>query len=99
MGWQPNNHAKGVIYAKYVLKQKPDSKVVVLYQNDDFGRDYVKGFRDGLGDKASSIIVKELSYETSEPTIDSQVQVLKSTGADVFLDISTPKFTAQAIKR
>jgi branched-chain amino acid transport system substrate-binding protein len=99
MGWQPNNHAKGVIYAKYILKEKPDSKVAILFQNDDFGRDYVKGFRDGLGEKASTMIAKELSYETSEPTIDSQVQILKSTGADVFLDISTPKFSAQAIKR
>jgi len=98
MGWQPNNHAKGVIYAKYILKERPNSKIAVLYQNDDFGKDYVKGFRDGLGDK-TSMIVKELSYETSEPTIDSQVQILKSTGADIFVDISTPKFAAQAIKR
>lgn len=99
MGWQPNNHAKGVIYAKYVLKERPNAKVAVLYQNDDFGRDYARGFRDGLGDKASSMIVKELSYEISEPTIDSQVLTLKAAGADVFLDISTPKFTAQAIKK
>lgn len=99
MGWQPNNHAKGVIYAKYVLKERPNAKVAVLYQNDDFGRDYAKGFRDGLGDKAASMIVKELSYEISEPTVDSQVLTLKASGADVFLDISTPKFTAQAIKK
>lgn len=99
MGWQPNNHAKGVIYAKYVLKERPNAKVAVLYQNDDFGRDYAKGFRDGLGDKAASMIVKELSYEISEPTVDSQVLTLKAAGADVFLDISTPKFSAQAIKK
>jgi branched-chain amino acid transport system substrate-binding protein len=99
MGWQPNNHAKGVIYAKYVLKERPNAKVAVLYQNDDFGRDYAKGFRDGLGDKAASMIVKDLSYEISEPTVDSQVLTLKAAGADVFLDISTPKFTAQAIKK
>ncbi|KQT02947.1 MULTISPECIES: ABC transporter substrate-binding protein [unclassified Bradyrhizobium] len=99
MGWQPNNHAKGVIYAKYVLKERPNAKIAVLYQNDDFGRDYAKGFRDGLGDKAASMIVKELSYEISEPTVDSQVLTLKAAGADVFLDISTPKFTAQAIKK
>jgi branched-chain amino acid transport system substrate-binding protein len=99
MGWQPNNHAKGVIYAKYILKETPDARVAVLYQNDDFGRDYVKGFRDGLGGRAGVMIVKELSYETAEPTVESQVQILKSTGADVFLDISTPKFSAQAIKR
>ena len=99
MGWQPNNHAKGVIYAKYLLKERPDAKVAILFQNDDFGRDYIKGFRDGLGAKASTMILKELSYETLEPTIDSQVQILKATGADVFLNISTPKFSAQAIKR
>jgi branched-chain amino acid transport system substrate-binding protein len=99
MGWQPNNHAKGVIYAKYVLRERPNAKVAILYQNDDFGRDYAKGFRDGLGEKAGSIIVKELSYELSEPTVDSQILQLRATGADVFLDLSTPKFTAQAIKR
>ncbi|ABD08796.1 Extracellular ligand-binding receptor [Rhodopseudomonas palustris HaA2] len=99
MGWQPNNHAKGVIYAKYLLKERPNAKVAVLYQNDDFGRDYAKGFRDGLGDKAGSMIVKELSYEITEPTVDSQILLLKSTGADVFLNISTPKFSAQAIKK
>ncbi len=99
MGWQPNNHAKGVIYAKYILKQRPAAKVAVLYQNDDFGRDYAKGFRDGLGDKAATMIAKELSYELTEPTVDSQILVLKATGADVFLDLSTPKFTAQAIRK
>jgi branched-chain amino acid transport system substrate-binding protein len=99
MGWQPNNHAKGVIYAKYVLKERPNAKVAVLYQNDDFGKDYAKGFRDGLGATAASMIVKEISYELSEPTIDSQILVLKATGADVFLDLSTPKFSAQAIKK
>ncbi|RED41924.1 amino acid/amide ABC transporter substrate-binding protein (HAAT family) [Rhodopseudomonas thermotolerans] len=99
MGWQPNNHAKGVIYAKYLLKERPNAKVAVLYQNDDFGRDYAKGFRDGLGDKADSMILKELSYEVTEPTVDSQILLLKSTGADVFLNISTPKFSAQAIKK
>lgn len=99
MGWQPNNHAKGVIYAKYILKEKPNAKVAVLFQNDDFGRDYSKGFRDGLGDKAGSMIVKELSYELTEPTVDSQILQLKASGADVFVDLATPKFTAQAIKR
>ncbi|MBI5131645.1 MAG: ABC transporter substrate-binding protein [Rhodopseudomonas palustris] len=99
MGWQPNNHAKGVIYAKYLLEHRPQAKVAVLYQNDDFGRDYAKGFRDGLGGKADTMIVKELSYEITEPTVDSQILILKATGADVFLDISTPKFSAQAIKK
>jgi len=99
MGWQPNNHAKGVIYAKYILQERPNAKIAVLFQNDDFGRDYAKGFRDGLGGKASSMIVKEVSYELSEPTIDSQILVLRATGADVLVNISTPKFSAQAIKR
>lgn len=99
MGWQPNNHAKGAIYAKYILKERPDAKIAVLYQNDDFGKDYARGFRDGLGAKAASMIIKELSYELTEPTIDSQIVVLKATGADVFLDLSTPKFSAQAIKK
>ncbi len=99
MGWQPNNHAKGVIYAKYILRERPAAKVAVLYQNDDFGRDYARGFRDGLGDRAPAMIVKELSYELIEPTVDSQILVLKASGADVFLDLSTPKFTAQAIRK
>ena len=99
MGWQPNNHAKGVIYAKYLLKERPNAKIAVLFQNDDFGRDHLKGLRDGLGDKASTMIVKELSYEIAEPTIDSQILVLKASGADVLVDISTPKFAAQAIKK
>lgn len=99
MGWQPNNHAKGVIYAKYILKERPNAKVAILYQNDDFGKDNAKGFRDGLGAKAASMIVKEMSYELSEPTIDSQILILKASGADVFLDLSTPKFAAQAIKK
>ena len=99
MGWQPNNHAKGVIYAKYLLKERPSAKIAVLYQNDDFGRDHLKGLRDGLGSKANSMIVKELSYEISEPTADSQIVLLKASGADVLVDFSTPKFAAQAIKK
>src|SRR5207247_5623079 len=87
------------IYAKYILKQKPDAKVAVLYQNDDYGKDYLKGFKDGLGAKAASMIVIEESYEVSEPTIDSHIVKLKSTGADVFINITTPKFAAQAIKK
>ena len=99
MGWQPNNVAKGRIYAKYLLAMKPDAKVAILYENNDFGKDHIKGFREALGSKAASMITKELSYEATEPTIDSQIQILRSTGADVFLDISTPKFSAQAIRR
>jgi branched-chain amino acid transport system substrate-binding protein len=99
MGWQPNYQSETQIYAKYLLKEKPDAKIAVLYQNDDYGKDYLKGLKDGLGAKAASMIVIEESYETTEPTIDSHIVKLKSTGADVFLNITTPKFAAQAIKK
>ncbi|RXH16295.1 ABC transporter substrate-binding protein [Bradyrhizobium guangzhouense] len=99
MGWQPNYQSETQIYAKWLLKNKPDAKIAVLYQNDDYGKDYLKGLKDGLGAKASSMIVAEESYETSEPTIDSHIVRLKSTGADVFMNITTPKFAAQAIKK
>jgi branched-chain amino acid transport system substrate-binding protein len=99
MGWQPNYQSESIIYAKYILKNKPDARIAVLYQNDDYGKDYLKGFKDGLGAKAASMIVMEESYEVSEPTIDSHIVKLKSTGADVFFNITTPKFAAQAIKK
>jgi branched-chain amino acid transport system substrate-binding protein len=99
MGWQPNYQSETQIYAKYLLKNKPDAKIAVLYQNDDYGKDYLKGLKDGLGPKAASMIVAEESFETSEPTIDSHIVKLKSTNADVFIDIATPKFAAQAIKK
>ncbi|MCK1357888.1 ABC transporter substrate-binding protein [Bradyrhizobium sp. 199] len=99
MGWQPNYQSETVIYAKYILKNKPDAKIAVLYQNDDYGKDYLKGFKDGLGAKAASLIVVEDSYEVSEPTIDSHIVKLKASGADVFMNITTPKFAAQAIKK
>jgi branched-chain amino acid transport system substrate-binding protein len=99
MGWQPNYQSETQIYAKYLLKNKPDAKIAVLYQNDDYGKDYLKGLKDGLGPKAASMIVAEESFETSEPTIDSHIVKLKSTNADVFVDIATPKFAAQAIKK
>ncbi|TFV68564.1 branched-chain amino acid ABC transporter substrate-binding protein [Bradyrhizobium frederickii] len=99
MGWQPNYQSETIIYAKYILKNKPDAKIAVLYQNDDYGKDYLKGFKDGLGAKAASMIVIEDSYEVSEPTIDSHIVRLKATGADVFINITTPKFAAQAIKK
>ncbi|MGL9620567.1 ABC transporter substrate-binding protein [Bradyrhizobium sp. U531] len=99
MGWQPNYQSETIIYAKYILKNKPDAKIAVLYQNDDYGKDYLKGFKDGLGAKAASLIVIEDSYEVSEPTIDSHIVKLKSSGADVFMNITTPKFAAQAIKK
>jgi branched-chain amino acid transport system substrate-binding protein len=99
MGWQPNYQSETQIYAKYILKEKPDAKIGILYQNDDYGKDYLKGFKDGLGAKAASMIVMEESYEVSEPTIDSHIVKLKATGADVFINITTPKFAAQAIKK
>jgi branched-chain amino acid transport system substrate-binding protein len=99
MGWQPNYQNETQIYAKYILKEKPNAKIAVLYQNDDYGKDYLKGLKDGLGAKAASMIVIEESYETTEPTIDSHIVKLKSTGADVFINITTPKFAAQAIKK
>jgi branched-chain amino acid transport system substrate-binding protein len=99
MGWQPNYQSESRIYAKYILKNVPNAKIAVLYQNDDYGKDYLKGFKDGLGAKAASMIVAEESYETTEPTIDSHIVRLKSTGADVFFNITTPKFAAQAIKK
>ncbi|TQF40019.1 branched-chain amino acid ABC transporter substrate-binding protein [Bradyrhizobium sp. UNPF46] len=99
MGWQPNYQSETQIYAKWLLKNKPDAKIAVLYQNDDYGKDYLKGLKDGLGAKAASMIIMEESYETSEPTIDNHIVKLKSTGADVFMNITTPKFAAQAIKK
>jgi ABC-type branched-subunit amino acid transport system substrate-binding protein len=99
MGWQPNYQAEAQIYAKYVLKNVPDAKVGILYQNDDYGKDYVKGFKDGLGDAAKKLIVLEQSYETTDPTIDSQILNLKSSGANVFFNVTIPKFAVQAIKK
>jgi ABC-type branched-subunit amino acid transport system substrate-binding protein len=99
MGWQPNYQSESQIYAKYLLKQKPDAKIAVLYQNDDYGKDYLKGLKDGLGAKAATMIIAEESFETTEPTIDNHIVKLKSTGADVFVNITTPKFAAQAIKK
>jgi ABC-type branched-subunit amino acid transport system substrate-binding protein len=99
MGWQPSYQSEGRIYAKYILREKPNAKIAVLYQNDDYGKDYLKGLKDGLGAKAASMIVAEESYETTEPTVDNHIVKLKATGADVFVDIGTPKFAAQAIKK
>jgi branched-chain amino acid transport system substrate-binding protein len=98
MGWQPNYQTEGRVYARHILQNKPDAKIAVLYQNDDYGKDYLKGFKDGLGDKAK-MIVAEASYEVSEPTVDSQIVQLQSSGANVFFNITTPKFAAQAIRK
>ncbi|MBW7924089.1 MAG: ABC transporter substrate-binding protein [Burkholderiaceae bacterium] len=99
MGWQPNYHTEGKIYAQHILKTKPDAKIGILYQNDDFGKDYVSGVHEGLGDKAKSMIVSEVSYEVTDPTVDSQIVSLQGSGADVFINITTPKFAAQAIRK
>jgi branched-chain amino acid transport system substrate-binding protein len=98
MGWQPSYQSETQIYAKYILKNYPNAKIGVLYQNDDYGKDYLKGLKDGLGSKASMIVAEE-PYETTEPTIDSHILNLKASGADVFVDLSIPKFAAQAIKK
>jgi ABC-type branched-subunit amino acid transport system substrate-binding protein len=98
IGWQPNYQSEGRIYAAYILKTKPDGKVGVLYQNDDAGKDYLKGVKDGFGDKVSMVIV-EASYETTDPTVDSQVVDMKAKGVDVFVNTAIPKFAAQAIRK
>ena len=99
MGFQPNYQSEGRIYAAYIMREKPNAKIAVLYQNDDYGKDYLKGLKDGLGDKAASMIVAEESYDTTEPTIDSHIVKLKATAADVFFDVAVPKFAAQAIRK
>jgi branched-chain amino acid transport system substrate-binding protein len=98
MGWQPSYQAEAKIYAQHILKTKPNAKIAVLFQNDDYGKDYLKGFHDGLGDK-KGMIVKEVSYEVSDPTVDSQIVQLQASGADTFFNITTPKFAAQAIRK
>jgi branched-chain amino acid transport system substrate-binding protein len=99
MGWQPNYQTEAKIYATYLLKSKPNAKVGILYQNDDYGKDYVKGFKDGLGDQAAKMIVMEQSYEVTDPTVDSQIVALKGSKADTFFNVTTPKFAAQAIRK
>jgi branched-chain amino acid transport system substrate-binding protein len=98
IGWQPNYQSEGRIYAAYIMKEKPGSKIGVLYQNDDFGKDYLKGLKDGLGDRKSLVVV-EASYETQDPTVDSQVISMKAAGCEVFVNTAIPKFAAQAIRR
>ena len=98
MGWQPNYQTEGRIYAEHMIKNRPDAKIAILYQNDDSGRDYVKGFKDGLGERVKQIVA-EVSYEVTDPTVDSQVVQMKGSGADVFFHMATPKFAAQAIRK
>ncbi len=97
MGWGPNYQTEGRIYAKYILQHMPNGKIAVFYQNDDYGKDYLKGLVDGLGTKANMIVAKD-SYDVSEPTIASHIVNLQASGANIFVDIATPKFAAQAIK-
>jgi len=99
MGWQPAYQTEARIYAKFILNTKPHAKIGVLYENDDFGKDYVKGFRDGLGDKAAEMVVAEESYEVTDPTVDSQIIALKSSGADTFFNSANVKAAAQAIRK
>jgi ABC-type branched-subunit amino acid transport system substrate-binding protein len=98
MGWQPNYQTEAKIYAQYIRDNLKDAKIAILYQNDDYGKDYLKGFKDGLGDMTSQIVA-ELPYEVTDPTVDSQIISAKASGADVFFNITTPKFAAQAIKK
>lgn len=99
MGFNTNYHSEGKLYAQQILKDKPNAKIAVLYQNDDYGKDYLGGFEEGLGDKAKTMIVARATYEVTDPTIDSQIVTLKGSGADVFFNITTPKFAAQAIRK
>ncbi len=98
MGWNPPYQSEGRIYAQYILKNNANGKIAVLYQNDDYGKDLLKGLKDGLGGKAG-MIVAEAAYETSSPTVDSEIVKLKASGADIFVNIATPKFAAQAIRK
>ncbi|MBZ0142866.1 MAG: ABC transporter substrate-binding protein [Rhodocyclaceae bacterium] len=99
MGWQPPYTTEGRNYSTHLLDTMPQAKVAILYQNDDYGKDYLKGFMEGLGDKAASMVVAQASYEVTDPTVDSQILTLKSSGANVLFNITTPKFAAQAIKK
>ncbi|MBR0718024.1 ABC transporter substrate-binding protein [Bradyrhizobium liaoningense] len=99
MGFNPNYFVEGRIYGQYIIKEYPNAKIGILYQNDDLGKDYLNGIKAGLGDKAAKMIVAEASYEVSDPTIDSQVLKIKDAGADLFFSATTPKQAAQAIKK
>ena len=99
MGWQPNYQTEAKIYAAHILKTKPDAKIAILYQNDDYGKDYLNGFKDGLGAKGKTMIVKEASFEVTDPTVDSQMAQLQASGADTFFNITTPRHAAQAIRK
>ena len=99
MGFQPNYHTEAQIYAKYILQTKPSARIGVLYQNDDYGKDYLKGMKDGLGEKSAKMLVAELTYEVTDATIDSQILQMQGIGVDVLIDATSPKFAAQAIRK
>jgi branched-chain amino acid transport system substrate-binding protein len=99
MGWRPSYRTEARIYARYMLRNLPNAKIAVLYQNDDFGKDYLLGLREGLGSNADKLIIATQAYETTDPTIDSQIVALRASGADVLLTAAIPKFAAQAIRK
>ncbi|MFC3228563.1 ABC transporter substrate-binding protein [Marinibaculum pumilum] len=99
MGWQPSYLTEAEIFGRYILENLPDAKIAILYQNDDYGKDYVKGLRNVLGDRADTMIVAEETYDVTDPTIDSQIVNLKNSDANVFYNVTTPKFGAQAIRK
>ncbi|WP_234193638.1 ABC transporter substrate-binding protein [Pseudacidovorax sp. NFM-22] len=99
MGWQPTYQLEGAIFARHIMATRPNAKVGILMQNDDFGKDYLKGVMDGFGDKAKQFIVSQQTYEVTDPTVDSQMVALKGSGADTFINITTPKFAAQSIRK
>ncbi len=99
MGYQPSYQSESKVFAAHIMETKPNAKIAILYQNDDYGKDYLKGFEDGLGEKGKTKIVSKLTYEVTDPTVDSQMVSLKASGADTFFNITTPKFAAQAIKK
>ncbi len=99
MGYQPSYQSESKVFAAHIMETKPNAKIAILYQNDDYGKDYLKGFEDGLGEKGKTMIVSKLTYEVTDPTVDSQMVSLKASGADTFSNITTPKFAAQAIKK
>jgi branched-chain amino acid transport system substrate-binding protein len=99
MGWAPNYLQEGRIYARYILETRPSARIAVLYQNDDFGKDFLKGFQEGLGERSAKMIVAQATYEPTDPTVDSQITTLQASGADTFFDIASPKAAAQSIRK
>jgi branched-chain amino acid transport system substrate-binding protein len=99
MGYQPSYRTEAVVYAKYILKKRPNAKIAILYQNDDFGKDYVIGLKEGLGAKYASLVAKEATYEVTDTTLDNQVIALQASGADTLILAATPKFAAMGVRK